>query len=161
KLVQLLKICSKSHSITHLSPLTGSAHYQPTFSICSPGHVCQFGGRCPRRNPIRNAYFSQGSSGKDVLDVGSSMDSNVYNWPSLLLPRLDGQFDEMTEESKDRSNLRLDLPGCNCAHLDCLNAWPETICASDGLTYSNSCFMQRAACQQQRELRLLYRGNCQ
>ncbi|CAH8668058.1 unnamed protein product [Heterobilharzia americana] len=49
---------------------------------------------------------------------------------------------------------------CMCDGINCLKEWPDPICADDGETYSNQCFLKRAICETQSMKRVLYRGNC-
>lgn len=49
---------------------------------------------------------------------------------------------------------------CICEHINCLNEWPDPVCADDGETYTNQCFLERAICETQSLKRIIYRGNC-
>ena len=51
------------------------------------------------------------------------------------------------------------IGGVDCAELCPLNYAP--LCGTDGVTYSNGCFLSQAACLQRTEIGIQYEGQCE
>ncbi|KAK4474991.1 hypothetical protein MN116_002091 [Schistosoma mekongi] len=61
------------------------------------------------------------------------------------------------------TNIKRIIPitsNCICDEINCLNEWPDPVCADDGETYTNKCFLKRSICETQSMKRILYLGNC-
>ncbi|CAH8680441.1 unnamed protein product [Schistosoma rodhaini] len=72
-------------------------------------------------------------------------------------------YDPLDHYYRSKMIMKKILPlysNCICEHINCLNDWPDPVCADDGETYTNQCFLKRAICETQSLKRILYRGNC-
>ncbi|CAH8663593.1 unnamed protein product [Schistosoma guineensis] len=72
-------------------------------------------------------------------------------------------YDPLDHYYRSKMIMKKFLPlysNCICEHINCLNEWPDPVCADDGETYTNQCFLERAICETQSLKRIIYRGNC-
>ncbi len=72
---------------------------------------------------------------------------------SVLLPG--SQDREDLEEGDTQSRIH-----CNCEHYKCTGFASKKFCATNGVTYSNECYMRKEACQRQTSIYKLYDGHC-
>jgi coxsackievirus/adenovirus receptor len=49
--------------------------------------------------------------------------------------------------------------GCVCPEKKCLSV-TDPLCGSDGVTYGNTCELEKASCEQQKHITIENRGNC-
>ena len=98
---------------------------------------CRHGARC-----ISDPPSSSSSSEAEQLEQGNS----------VLLDNSDNREEE--EAAQTAIN-------CDCQHFKCAGLAMRKLCATDGATYDNECYMRKEACQTQKSIYKLYDGHCQ
>ena len=69
----------------------------------------------------------------------------------------------LLDDSEDREEGDLEvqlMTNCNCQHYKCTGLAARKLCATNGVTYSNECYMRREACQRQMNIYKLHDGHC-
>ena len=95
---------------------------------------------------------SQCTHGARCVSSPPSEETEEQHGNSVLLADSDNG-----EEGETEQQLKI---SCNCEHYKCTGLASRKICATNGVTYSNECYMRKEACQRQMNIYKLHDEHC-
>lgn len=152
-----------------------SALYSASRNLCA-GKRCVFGANCVHLADGAHAWCKCsnncsdnssslpicGSDGQNYANV-CEMEKTACLEMRSIVKKYDGKCDPCEGISCHSGDIcRVNIsrqPSCLCSNISCDDALTP-VCASNGRTYKNECFMKSESCKIEREIIKLYDGKC-